>query len=66
MADGTVKVSLNAPPVAGRANRELMLWLSEQFRAGIEDVSIVSGRQSRRKTVRVINPGTVPEWINGE
>lgn len=64
MDDGTVKIALGAPPVEGRANSELLLWLSGQFGVSIQSVSIVSGRQSRRKLVRVMNPSALPHWFN--
>jgi uncharacterized protein (TIGR00251 family) len=64
MADGCYKILLNAPPVDGLANAELVKWLSKQFGVPRERVSILSGVSNRSKTVRVETPLVVPEWLN--
>jgi len=63
MADGTIKIVLNAPPVDGRANHELTEWLSLQFGTARENVTILSGKHSRRKAVRVEHPRESPSWF---
>jgi len=65
MADGTVRITLNAPPVDGRANRELTEWLAGQFGTKPGNVVIISGAQSRMKTVLIEDPGAVrPPWYD--
>jgi uncharacterized protein (TIGR00251 family) len=48
-----VKVRLSAPPVDGRANAALCLWLAAQFGCASRNVSVDSGLMSRVKLVRV-------------
>jgi hypothetical protein len=65
MADGTVRITLNAPPVDGKANKELAEWLAGQFGTRAGNVSIIAGAQSRMKTVLIAEPGAVrPPWYN--
>ncbi len=65
MADGTVRITLNAPPVDGKANRELSEWLAGQFGTRPGNVSIISGAQSRMKTVLIEEPAAVrPPWYH--
>ncbi|MEA3400405.1 MAG: DUF167 domain-containing protein [Armatimonadota bacterium] len=47
----TVKVT--APPVEGRANRELLRFLAEILGVSPADITILRGETSRRKTVQV-------------
>jgi hypothetical protein len=51
--DGALLVRLNAPPVDGAANAELIEVLSDAFGVPKRAVSIVSGERSRQKRVRV-------------
>ena len=46
-------VRLNAPPVDGAANSELVDLLAAAFGVPKRDVSIVSGERSRAKRVRI-------------
>ncbi len=65
MADGTVKITIDAPPVDGKANLALSGWLAGQFGTTADNVTIITGRQSRIKTVRIREPGsTRPPWFN--
>lgn len=51
--DGTLKIALKAPPEGGRANRELLRFLSEEFSVPMDCVDILAGAGTRRKLVRV-------------
>lgn len=63
MDDGTVRITLNAPPVDGKANRELAEWLAGQFGTRPGSISIIAGARSRNKTVLISEPGAVrPSW----
>ncbi|UCF78927.1 MAG: YggU family protein [Candidatus Eiseniibacteriota bacterium] len=53
MADGSLKVKLKAPPVRGRANRELVSLLAGVFRVSASSVRIVSGLTSKQKRVLI-------------
>jgi uncharacterized protein (TIGR00251 family) len=48
-----LKISLTAPPLDGRANEACIELLSHALRVPRSRVSIVSGRTSRRKLIRV-------------
>jgi uncharacterized protein (TIGR00251 family) len=48
-----IKVRVQAPPVAGKANEALVEFLAEQLGVSRRDVEIVSGHSSRWKQVRV-------------
>lgn len=51
--DGAVLVRLNAPPVDGAANAELIELIAEAIGVPKRVVSIASGVKSRSKTVHV-------------
>jgi hypothetical protein len=57
-----IKVSLAAPPVDGKANKELIRYFSELTSRPKSSVSLVSGESSRAKTV-FINSLTEKEFI---
>lgn len=51
--DGALLVRLNAPPVEGGANAELIEVLADAFGVPKRAVSIAAGDRSRRKTVLI-------------
>jgi len=51
--DGSYKVSLNAPPVEGRANERLIEVLAAFFKVSKSSVSILRGQTGRKKLVEV-------------
>ncbi|MCK5786220.1 MAG: DUF167 domain-containing protein [Candidatus Sabulitectum sp.] len=65
MDDGSYKIRLKAAPVHGKANAELLRWLSKQFAVGRDTLLIKSGSTSRRKTVRINSPFRTPGWFHG-
>ena len=50
---GVLQVRVAAPPVKGRANRELIEFLSRLLAVGKSHISIEKGTTSRRKTLAV-------------
>ncbi len=64
MDDGCFKIRLKAPPVDGKANAELVRWLSRQFGVSAGSVQIKSGSSSRRKTVKIVSPPITPPWYH--
>lgn len=64
MSDGSYKIRLKAPPVDGKANIELVRWMSRQFGVSREEVCIKTGTASRQKLIRIIDPATRPAWFN--
>jgi uncharacterized protein (TIGR00251 family) len=51
--DGALLVRLNAPPVEGAANSELIQVISDALGVPKRSISIVAGERSRLKRVRV-------------
>ncbi|HOE12424.1 MAG TPA: DUF167 domain-containing protein [bacterium] len=51
--NGTARVHLNAPPVEGKANRELIALVSKVLGIPRSSVEIRSGTRGRDKTVRI-------------
>ncbi|MBI5222716.1 MAG: YggU family protein [Candidatus Magasanikbacteria bacterium] len=53
MADGTLKIKLKAPPVNGKANEELVKFLSKEWGVKKGCVRIIQGKTGRRKIIEV-------------
>lgn len=58
--DGMVKLAIAAPPVEGRANKEVVAFFSKLFAVSKSDIQIVSGEHSRRKICVI---GTLDETL---
>ena len=54
-----LKIALQAPPVEGRANRELCRFLSRRLGIPASKIEIIRGLTGRDKTIRC--PGLTPE-----
>lgn len=52
--NGQIKVYLTAPPVDGKANEALIVFLAEHFQVKQRDIQIIKGLKSRQKTVNII------------
>lgn len=61
---GRLKIRLQAPPVDGKANTELVRFLSSLFAVPRHAVRIESGELSRQKRVRIENPVQWPPAIS--
>ncbi|MEE9247308.1 MAG: DUF167 domain-containing protein [Dehalococcoidia bacterium] len=48
-----LRVRVSAPPIEGRANRDLAKLLSRALGVSTRDIQIVKGQRSRNKLVRV-------------
>jgi uncharacterized protein len=55
MDDGSLKIKLRAKPIEGKANKELVKYLSEVLEIKTSEIEIDSGFNSRNKTVRIWN-----------
>jgi uncharacterized protein (TIGR00251 family) len=53
MADGSIKIKLNAKPIEGKANVELFEFLSDKLQVQKSNISILKGQRSRQKVIRV-------------
>ncbi len=51
--DGALRVRLHAPPVDGKANAALQLWLAQTLDIPKSGLVLLRGAASRRKTWRV-------------
>lgn len=63
MADGTLKIALNAPPADGKANRELQKFLAGEFGTTQLSIKLLSGITSRRKLVSIDTQSKLPDWF---
>ncbi|HEY78874.1 MAG TPA: YggU family protein [Dehalococcoidia bacterium] len=52
-ADGVLQVRIAAPPVKGKANRELVAFLSHVLRVSKSRVAILRGHTAKNKIVAV-------------
>ena len=52
-ADGSWVAQVKAPPIEGRANRELIALVAEHFQCAKAAVSIKAGASNRLKVVRI-------------
>ncbi len=50
---GVWQIKVAAPPLKGRANRELEVFLSRRLQVSKSAVSVVKGQTSRHKTVSI-------------
>lgn len=51
--DGALRVRIATPPVEGAANEALRRYLARAFKVAGRNVEIISGRNSKNKSVRV-------------
>jgi uncharacterized protein (TIGR00251 family) len=58
-----IKIRIQAPPVDGKANAELIKFLAKQFGVSKRSVEIISGELNRHKRVKVTQPGKIPDDI---
>lgn len=55
-----LKIRIQAPPVEGKANTELIKFLAKQFAVSKRDIEIISGELNRHKRVRITSPANIP------
>ena len=51
--DGILRVKISAPPIKGKANRELVIFLSRLLGVGKDSVNIIKGHTTRNKVVAI-------------
>jgi len=59
-----MRVRITAPPVDGKANSHLLVWLAKQFGVAKTSITLESGYSSPMKRVRVKNPGRIPDSVS--
>ena len=57
----TLKIRLTSSPVDGKANKHLIAFLSQVFAIPKGQITLLRGQSSRRKTVQIVAPKTLPE-----
>ena len=62
--DGALRVRLHAPPVDGKANLALQVWLAKTLGIPKSAVALLRGASSRRKQLRVAAPHAAQaDWL---
>lgn len=62
--DGALRVRLHAPPVDGKANLALQVWLAQTLGLPKSAVELLRGSTSRRKQLRVAAPSAAQAaWL---
>jgi hypothetical protein len=61
-----LKIRLAAPPVDGKANAELVAFMSRAFGVSRARVRVISGSASRDKTVEIEAPAELPEIVSDQ
>ena len=51
--DGTLTMHVAAPPVKGKANREIIKWLAKKLGTQSSNVQLIAGFQSNLKTIEI-------------
>jgi uncharacterized protein (TIGR00251 family) len=52
-ADGVLRIKIAAPPLKGKANKELLAFLSQALGVGQGTLTIVKGHTSRNKVIAI-------------
>ncbi len=52
--DDIVKVRVSAKPINGEANKEIIKLLAEHFKVPEQNVKIIRGHKTNKKTVEII------------
>ncbi|MGB9024327.1 MAG: DUF167 domain-containing protein [Candidatus Bathyarchaeia archaeon] len=52
--DGNIMMRVHAHPVKGKANREIIKWLSKKLRRPSSRIRIVAGAYSNLKTLEIV------------
>ncbi len=58
-----LKIRLQAPPIEGRANSQLIRFLALQFGVARKAVTLLSGELGRQKRVRISKPTRIPDEL---
>lgn len=61
--NGTLKISVKAPPTDNEANEALIKFLSKEFKAPQARIKIISGQKSRHKIIEIEQPRRLPECL---
>jgi len=56
-----LKIQINAPPVDGKANIQVLKLLSKEFGVAKQYVKILRGECNRNKLIEISSPAKIPE-----
>lgn len=64
--DGRIKIRLNAAPVDGKANKELLRFLSKELSISKSNIRFIRGEQSRQKDLKIkgFTKEALEDWIS--
>jgi len=62
----TIKVRITAPPVDGKANQQLIQFLSKSFKVSKSQVQLLSGETSRQKRFCIHSPKALPVVVSSD
>lgn len=64
LKDGVLEVAVQAPPVDGKANEELIKLIADALDLSKKNVSVVAGQTGRQKIIEVIaDDSVVTKWL---
>lgn len=61
--DARLKIRITAPPVDGKANKQLTAFLAKQFKVSKSRIHILSGDAGRNKRIKISNPKQIPNGL---
>ncbi len=62
--DDSYKIRITAPPIDGKANKQLIQFLAKQFKVPKKSIIIEQGLTGRQKRVRIIDPKIIPKILD--
>lgn len=63
--DGALRVRLTAPPVDGKANEALIVWLASELGLPKRSVEVLRGTSARRKQLMIdLDEAAVARWLD--
>ncbi|MBM2829874.1 MAG: protein Mettu [Gammaproteobacteria bacterium] len=64
LLNNRLRIRLKSPPVDGKANKQLLELLANEFGTSKTAIEIVSGKQGRNKRVAIHSPKSMPDWFH--
>ncbi len=61
--DGRLRIKTTAPPADGRANKDVIRQLANEFGVPPSRVALKSGVSQRNKTFEISTPAVMPSWL---
>ena len=58
-----IKIRLQAPPVAGKANKALIAFLAEKLNLKSSSIKLIRGQKTRIKTVEILCPHELSQEV---